>query len=98
MRIIGVLWPHLNHTKSPISRPIAPSRQRRSFRTATKLLFWTFVVAACLSPCIDILAFAGGTTYVYDPLGRLVAVVDGSGNAAAYKYNNVGNLLSISTT
>jgi YD repeat-containing protein len=96
MRIVGVLW--RTHKKSPVSRSIAPTCQRRSFRTSMKLLFWTFVVAACLSPGIDHLAFAGGITYVYDPLGRLVAVVDGSGNAAAYQYNNVGNLLSISTT
>jgi YD repeat-containing protein len=31
-------------------------------------------------------------------LGRLIAVVDGSGNAAQYKYDGVGNLLSITNT
>jgi len=33
--------------------------------------------------------------YIYDELGRLVGVIDPSGNAAAYHYDAVGNLLSI---
>jgi YD repeat-containing protein len=33
--------------------------------------------------------------YVYDSVGRLVAVYDASGNAAVYNYDLVGNLLSI---
>lgn len=33
--------------------------------------------------------------YFYDELRRLVAVVDGQGNAAVYTYDTVGNLLSI---
>jgi YD repeat-containing protein len=33
--------------------------------------------------------------YVYDPLGRLVAVVDDNGGAAVYAYDAVGNLVSI---
>lgn len=35
-------------------------------------------------------------TYLYDDLGRLVAVIDRDGNAASYAYDAVGNLLSIS--
>jgi YD repeat-containing protein len=34
-------------------------------------------------------------TYIYDELGRLVAVVDPSGDTAIYNYDAVGNLLSI---
>ncbi len=34
--------------------------------------------------------------YVYDELGRLVAVIDKDGNAATYAYDAVGNLVSIS--
>ena len=34
--------------------------------------------------------------YVYDELGRLVAVIDPSGDTAHYTYDSVGNLLSIS--
>ncbi|HEY1527863.1 MAG TPA: IPT/TIG domain-containing protein, partial [Candidatus Angelobacter sp.] len=37
----------------------------------------------------------GPVTYAYDELGRLVAVFDTSGNAAAYRYDAVGNILSI---
>lgn len=38
---------------------------------------------------------AGQSTYVYDEMGRLVAVIDPAGDAAIYKYDAVGNLLSI---
>jgi len=34
--------------------------------------------------------------YVYDELGRLVAVIDPSGDTAHYTYDSVGNLVSIS--
>lgn len=33
--------------------------------------------------------------YIYDDLGRLSQVIDGSGNVATYTYDAVGNLLSI---
>ena len=33
--------------------------------------------------------------YVYDELGRLVAVIDGTGASAVYVYDAVGNLTSI---
>src|SRR5260370_34791125 len=36
--------------------------------------------------------------YVYDALGRLMTVVDPSGNVATYNYDAVGNLLSITRT
>jgi YD repeat-containing protein len=35
-------------------------------------------------------------TYIYDELGRLVGVVDPASDAAIYRYDAVGNLLSIS--
>ena len=34
-------------------------------------------------------------TYVYDELGRLVSVINTTGDAAIYAYDAVGNLLSI---
>jgi YD repeat-containing protein len=100
MRIVGILWRHLNHPKSAVIRSSASSYKARSFGSGMKILFWTFAlgIVVCLSAGIDLVAYAGNITYVYDPLGRLVGVIDGSGNAAAYQYNNVGNLLSISTT
>jgi YD repeat-containing protein len=33
--------------------------------------------------------------YVYDPLGRLIAVIDQHGNVATYEYDAVGNILAI---
>lgn len=43
--------------------------------------------------------FAQGTVrYVYDEAGRLVAVIDANGDAAAYQYDAVGNLLGITRT
>ena len=42
-------------------------------------------------------AQSGGTIqYVYDPLGRLVGVINPSGDTAIYHYDSVGNLQSIS--
>jgi YD repeat-containing protein len=37
----------------------------------------------------------GAITYVYDELGRVVGVVDSSGDTATYTYDAVGNVLSI---
>ncbi len=39
---------------------------------------------------------AADTLYIYDELGRLVAVINAAGDAAIYGYDDVGNLLSIS--
>jgi YD repeat-containing protein len=38
---------------------------------------------------------AGPVNYVYDELGRLIAAIDASGNAAVYSYDPVGNIVSI---
>lgn len=57
------------------------------------------VRAAVLAIAVILVCSAGaviaGPSYVYDQIGRLVAVYDSSGNAAVYKYDAVGNLLSI---
>ncbi len=45
--------------------------------------------------CLPAVPSADQAQYFYDELGRLVGVVDGSGNAAVYVYDAVGNLLSI---
>ena len=37
----------------------------------------------------------GPVSYAYDEMGRLIAVFDGAGNAAAYSYDAVGNITSI---
>lgn len=56
------------------------------------------VVACALMLCVLAPTLGGADTaqYFYDPLGRLIGVVDGQGSIAAYQYDRVGNLLSIS--
>lgn len=39
---------------------------------------------------------SGDISYVYDEMGRLVAVIDPAGDSARYSYDAVGNLLAIS--
>jgi YD repeat-containing protein len=58
----------------------------RSVRVALSLL-GAIALAAVLS--------AQTVRYIYDELGRLVGVIDASGDAAVYHYDAVGNLLSI---
>jgi YD repeat-containing protein len=41
--------------------------------------------------CLPAVPSADQAQYVYDELGRLVGVVDGSGNAAVYVYDEVGS-------
>ena len=38
---------------------------------------------------------ANPVNYVYDDLGRLIAVIDSAGDTAIYKYDSLGNILSI---
>ena len=40
----------------------------------------------------------GPIGFMYDELGRLVGLVDGGGNSAAYAYDALGNMLSITRT
>jgi YD repeat-containing protein len=57
------------------------------------LLFFALV---CLPLLVTSLRAQSGTIrYIYDELGRLVGVIDGSGDAAIYHYDASGNLLSI---
>jgi YD repeat-containing protein len=51
-----------------------------------------------LALAASLFAQGGTIRYIYDELGRLVGVIDASGNAAAYHYDAVGNLLSITRT
>jgi len=62
---------------------------------ASKLLLLASVLLLFVASVIPSLA-QSGVTYLYDQVGRLIGVIDPSGNAAAYSYDAVGNLLSIS--
>jgi YD repeat-containing protein len=79
----------LPDSESPIER-----RARRRPRHAG-------LAVICLSALVGLLVSNAGAqvyTYAYDELGRLIAVVDPSGNAGVYNYDSVGNLLSITNT
>jgi YD repeat-containing protein len=54
-------------------------------------------IVACSLLAITFMAAVSAQTvrYIYDELGRLVAVIDPNGDAAIYNYDAVGNLLSI---
>jgi trimeric autotransporter adhesin len=60
-------------------------------RTLTGLIFWFLLTLA--SPLLG--QTSTPVQYFYDDVGRLIRVVDGSGNVATYAYDAVGNLLSI---
>jgi len=55
------------------------------------------IVAALLVlvSCVSVRAQAPSIQYVYDQLGRLIAVVDLHGDTVRYLYDEAGNLLSI---
>ncbi len=60
------------------------------------LLRWIATVACAVLTLSHVVHGQGsGVKYVYDELGRLVAVVDATGNTAVYSYDLVGNVLSI---
>src|SRR5215208_500705 len=57
-----------------------------------------FIINLCLALTLSLMSVNGqsGITYVYDELGRLIAVIDPTGDTARYSYDAVGNVLSIS--
>ncbi len=56
----------------------------------------TLVAAACALALWQLGTARADISSIYDALGRLIAVVDPSGDTAVYHYDAVGNLLSIS--
>ena len=88
----------------PVSKDCRAARKYRSQVRQVLILAAVAFVWLCGSPGLVGEAQAGGgglgganVTYAYDGLGRLVAVVDGSGNWASYQYDAVGNVISIRT-
>ena len=72
-------------------------RRARRFLTLRSCLLSAASLLAVMLLGVALLGtvLAGTVSYVYDALGRLIAVYDPSGNAAVYQYDGVGNLLSI---
>jgi len=65
-------------------------------RYVTQIQNGVVVSAPNSTPANFSLVDAGPITNIYDESGRLLAVVDPSGETVTYKYDAVGNLLSIS--
>jgi YD repeat-containing protein len=61
-------------------------------RTRDVVLAVLVAISLATPPAI---AQQASVNYVYDELGRLVAVIDQQGDVAKYNYDAVGNLLSI---
>ncbi len=59
--------------------------------------FCTAIVSTLvlLFMCLTSPAFAVPVEYIYDPAGRLIAVIDDQASVAEYRYDEVGNLLAI---
>jgi YD repeat-containing protein len=55
----------------------------------------TWIFSAALAAIVTAGVAAQTVRYVYDELGRLVAVIAPNGDAAVYEYDAVGNVLSI---
>ena len=67
-----------------------------SLHSYTKVLCLTQILfLLLLFPALTSSQSGNDIVYVYDELGRLVAVIDVAGEAAVYSYDAVGNLLSI---
>jgi YD repeat-containing protein len=70
---------------------------KKTVSTLLRNRWFFFIVASFLAVTVSLMSARGqsGITYVYDELGRLIAVIDPSGDTARYNYDAVGNILSI---
>lgn len=66
------------------------ARTRHVWRSAA----YSFLVSLLLFP---VLATAAQDRFDYDPLGRLVRVIDSNGKATEYQYDPAGNILKVIT-
>jgi YD repeat-containing protein len=66
-------------------------------KLTTRSRFYLFIAAFCLTVILcGGLRAQSGIVYVYDELGRVIAVTDPSGDTVRYNYDAVGNVTSIS--
>ncbi len=63
--------------------------------TRVGVLLLASLLIVCRLACSPASAYAQGISYLYDELGRLIAVVSPGIGSAVYTYDVVGNLLSI---
>ena len=62
------------------------------------LVFRFFLLSSLVLSHLGTYAEAQEIRYVYDELGRLIAVMDEQGRTAIYEYDEVGNILAIRRT
>ncbi len=79
--------------RAPRAQTPDTSASRRRGWSVAEVVSLLLLLAALFSPA----ALLSGATvsYVYDPLGRLLAVIDPATNTAVYSYDAVGNLIGI---
>src|SRR6266496_697342 len=68
---------------------------RATTASRVRVLFLASLVMVCWLACSPTSTHAQGISYLYDDLGRLIAVVSPGTGTAVYAYDAVGNLLSI---
>lgn len=57
---------------------------------------WRSLLATCLVTLLLVSTWAAlATTYIYDPNGRLAVVTNDAGQSARYRYDALGNLVSV---
>ena len=67
---------------------VAPTGRRRSLRAIVASMAIAFVFYSTLG-------IAATVEYVYDALGRLIAVIEATGQTTRYTYDAAGNLISV---
>jgi len=76
--------------------PIASAVWRKTHNSSVRpaAVLGLIAVAILFVPALPVVA--APVSYIYDDLGRLIAVIDEASETAIYEYDAVGNLLSIS--
>ena len=79
--------------RSPRAQKPDTRASRSRCRSVTEVVSLLLLLAALCAPPAPL---SGATiSYVYDPLGRVLAVIDPATNMAVYAYDAVGNLTGI---
>ena len=79
--------------RAPRAQTPATTGSRCRWRAGAEVVSLLLLLAFL---CVPPAPLSGATiSYVYDPLGRLLAVIDPASNTAIYSYDAVGNLIGI---
>jgi YD repeat-containing protein len=81
-------------TAAPVTPPQGHA-SRVTTASRVRILFLASLFMVCWLACSPRFVQAQGVSYLYDDLGRLIAVVSPGVGTAVYAYDAIGNLLSI---